>query len=254
MPAARTHMIDGQSDDWILGDKIMSAEPQSMVTRQDDSEFSDIVSWVLQALLYGEEQGIGRDTSLCQNYLNNNMTLGDESSLYYMNAVYCVGNYAQIVKETAFGPNPDERGKNQINNGTTGMVKSIPFGRLDNNLDMVTVANGTLAEVKDRGVLNCGVIVPPEDSENSVSESKGLVGMGVEYCKTLAASLFIGNYAQVEFFTFPEDDDSSFHALMNETIDVIVGQRHQRKYDFKSQTLDAFHFSTAYYYGDEAPR
>ncbi|KAL7545664.1 hypothetical protein ACHAWF_009014 [Thalassiosira exigua] len=77
----------------VKGTKLVTKEPISMVTRNTDSEWSVIVEWVLQALIYAEEQGLTKDVTLCQ--IGTNLTLKNAVDLDFMNAVYCVGNYGE---------------------------------------------------------------------------------------------------------------------------------------------------------------
>eukprot|EP00579_Thalassiosira_antarctica_P013409 CAMPEP_0201945108 /NCGR_PEP_ID=MMETSP0903-20130614/53734_1 /ASSEMBLY_ACC=CAM_ASM_000552 /TAXON_ID=420261 /ORGANISM="Thalassiosira antarctica, Strain CCMP982" /LENGTH=869 /DNA_ID=CAMNT_0048488167 /DNA_START=93 /DNA_END=2702 /DNA_ORIENTATION=+ len=232
---------------FILGTKMMTKEPYGIITRNSDHEFSDIINWVIRALFFGEEQGLTKDPTLCQNYTD--LTLHDVSDLDFMNSVYCVGNYREI-----YVVEPNNRGMNQINNGT-GMLYAVPTGNIARDTTMGPDAgSSTLTKIRKEGSLNCGVIVPDNFAGN-VRGSDKLVGMGVDYCRTLAAAIFIGDSEEVNFSTFTETDNSSFGALANGTIDVLVGGRVQRKYDFEmSPFLGGFHFSTPYYYGNEASR
>ena len=43
---------------FIVGKKRLINDPLAAVTRNDEWEFSDIINWVVQALYYGEEQGL----------------------------------------------------------------------------------------------------------------------------------------------------------------------------------------------------
>ena len=233
--------------DFIFGKKMMTKEPLAIVTRNNDREFSDIINWVVQALFFGEEQGLTKDLSLCQN--STNLTGHDVPDLDFMNAVYCVGNYGEL-----FVGEPNNRGMNQINNGT-GMLYAIPFGNLGKDTTMGSVAgNSTLAKITNNGSLNCGVVVP-DNFLGNLTESDKLVGMSVYYCRALAAAIFFGNSKDVNFLTFPETNNSSFIALANEEIDVLVGGRVQQKFDLvMSPSVRGLQFSTPYYYGNEAYR
>ena len=231
---------------FILSQKSMTKEPLAIVSRNDDREFSDIVNWVLQALFFGEEQGLTRDPALCQAYTNFN--LHDASRLHFLNAVYCVGNYGEIFHNGLV-----HRGRNNMNNGT-GMLYAIPFGELKKYDIMDPVGGGTMAKIKQNRSLSCGVIVPPGFVGN-VRKSDKLVGMSVDYCRTLAAALFVGNSEALTLSTFQEPNTTAFAALASRDIDVLVGGQVKRKYDFKSSaSLDGFHFSIPYYYGDEIVR
>ena len=133
---------DGSSGmKFIVGNKLMTKEPLAIVTRNNDREFSDITNWVVHALYYGEEQGLMKNSSLCQNYPA--LTSHHVSDLNFMNAVYCVGNYGEII----FDVEKKNRGMNQINNGTTGMVYATPFGKIeDDGLGDYDVTAGTILD------------------------------------------------------------------------------------------------------------
>ena len=214
------------------------------MTRPHDHEFSDIINWVVQALFYGEEQGIGNDQSLCQDYPTSSKQL-EARDLNYMNAVYCVENYGEIKN--------NQIDINMINNGT-GMITAIPFGELGfPGMMSSSINNETcLCDMRLNGVLKCGVIVPNGFIGN-VTDSRDLVGINVDYCYTLAAALFNGKWEAAQLFVFSEEEDS-YAALANGTIDVIAGVRAHKKYDFASESLPGFHFSIPYFYGNETAR
>jgi len=251
----RSYLLNLASSDensdrkFIVGNMLLTKEPLAIVTRNNDREFSDIINWVVQALFYGEEQGLTKDSSLCQNYTN--LTSHHVSDLNFMNAVYCVGNYGEII----FDGEQNNRGMNQINNGTTGMLYATPFGELENeNGDQFTSTTGGthLDNIRnEQGSLNCGVVVP-DDFDGDIASGDKLVGISIDYCHTLAAALLNGNSEAVNLFTFSQSDNSSFLALNNGTIDVLAGGRVERKYVFESSpSLGGFHFSTPYYYGNK---
>ena len=63
---------------FILGNKMKTKEPHAIITRNNDRELSDIINWVVQALFFGEEQGITNDLKLCQDY--SELTLYDDQT------------------------------------------------------------------------------------------------------------------------------------------------------------------------------
>ena len=235
---------------FVVGEELMTKEPLAFVTRKDDREFSDVINWILHALFYGEEQGLSKNSSLCQNYTTPQMTIMD---LNFLNSVFCVGNYGDIV----FDGSEVNRGMNQINNGNSGMIYAIPFGELENadadDESHEFQKETLLDDVRDDGLLKCGVNVP-EGFTGNVTDSDKLVGMSVHYCRTLAAALFNGDWEAVHFVTFSENVDDSYAALDNGTIDVISGARIEKKYDFESTSLGGFQYSTPFYYGNETGR
>lgn len=225
---------------YVIGEKMVSKEPLAIVTRNNDVEFSDIVNWMVQALFYGEEQGLMKDPSRCRRYTN---LTGRVADLDFMNAVYCVGNYGELAP--ASSKNLDT---NHINNGTTGMIYAIPFGTLANEAN---AASKMLSGIRNEGSLNCGVVVPDEITEGNTT-SNNMVGMNIDYCLTVAAAILNGDYTAVNLRNFSENDDSSYLALDNGTIDVLSGAKIERKYDFSSSpALGGFQFSTPYFYGNE---
>lgn len=240
---AETHASDGT---FVLGEKLLTKEPSAVVTRDDDREFSNVVEWVVQALFFGEERGLARSPSLCRTRADSP---GGAADLDFLNAVYCVGNYKEISRDG------DNRGMNLINDGTTGMIYPIPFGELEQEDDDLDVLGKTiLHEIRNNGTLNCGVIVPDGfDGAEDRATVKELFNMTIDYCKTVAAAMFNGNFYSVNLQFFLESEDESFLALNNGTIDVLSGVTIKKKHYFKSSpSLGGFRFSTPYYYGKEA--
>ena len=236
------------NQDFIVGEKLMTKEPLAVVTRKRDQEFSDVINWIVQALYYGEEQGLQKDPALCQGNTDLSSTA---SELNYLNAVYCVGNYGEIV----FGDAQVNRGMNRINIGESGMLYAIPFGDLnkdDEGVSLLSIGDTSLEIIKQAGSLNCGVIVPVD---YDITESHEIVGMSVDYCRTVAAAIFHGQYNAVNLFNFSDTDSSSFAALDNGKIDVLTGARIEQRLDFRSSPLNqGFHFSTPYYHGNSLAR
>lgn len=87
------------------------------MTRNDESDWSDIVNWVLQALLYGEKIG------LTQNICDYDTPSTIASKLNYINAVNCVGNYYEIFSRTIGEANRNEI--NRINFGTSELMFNL---------------------------------------------------------------------------------------------------------------------------------
>ncbi len=142
---------------YSIGNKQFTKGPHAIVTRNTDQEFSDVVNWVLQALFYGEEQGLTKSATLCAKTTN---VTSLASELNYLNAVYCVGSYKDLYYF------PGNRGMNRINNGTN-MHHPIPFGALDyafdakkpNWDDFGQRSGSTFSDIIIDTKLNCGVFV-----------------------------------------------------------------------------------------------
>lgn len=201
------------------------------VTRNNDREFSDVANWILHALFFGDEQGLRQNATECSN---STKVTPVASELNYLDAVYCVGSYAELYDF------PDSRGLNRINNGTK-MLFATPFGDLDypvsidpDLMEFGPQPDNTFAEIMNNGTLNCGV--------NAETESEGIVGMSTDYCRSLAAAIFYGNYKAVNLFNFSSADEA-YLALQNGTVDVLAGTVVNKARDFRGND-----FSTPYYY------
>ena len=96
----------GDVDVWI-GQELLSKEPLAAVTRDYDSDWNEIVSWVWYAMITAEEMGISStnygsaDTSnpSVQRLLYSNLGLGTDenplSSTWMQNVLDAVGNYGE---------------------------------------------------------------------------------------------------------------------------------------------------------------
>lgn len=232
---------------YVVGNETMTKDPLCTATRGNDREFSDIIEWVVQALIYGEEQGLTIDMSRC---VKKAPMHGNVSDLIFMNAVYCVGNHGDLLAPDA------KSGMNLINNGSTGLLYAPPWGNLDLDPDSVstTIDHTQLDIIKSRGYLRCGVVTPVGyDGGNISDDSHMLVGMSADYCRALAAAIFTGDsgVGVVNFATFSESDDSSFNALAASEIDVLSGAKVELMYDFANDLRAGFQFSKPFYYGNE---
>lgn len=114
--ASRMHAAN--FTDYVIGANTFTNEPLAVVTRSDESEWSDIVNWVMQALFYGEKVGRGQNQDKC----NNDTPATVSSKLNYINAVDCVGNYDEIFSR-AFGDNRNDI--NRINRGTGESMSNL---------------------------------------------------------------------------------------------------------------------------------
>ena len=127
-------------DDHIILDVVMSKEPLAPVVAAGDDQWSDIVTWVVNATIEAEELGIGSDNlaesqggenPAVQRLLGETGELGSLLGLendFVVDVITAVGNYGQIY-DRAFGPGTAlalERGLNELwTNG--GLVYSPPF-------------------------------------------------------------------------------------------------------------------------------
>ena len=74
------------------------------------------------------------------------------------------------------------------------------------------------------------LVIPKDMSEEEMLQSKNQTGMNVDLCRTVAASIFYGDFSDVDIFPFYSMDDA-FDSLGNGTIDVIAGSVIEKRYD-----------------------
>jgi hypothetical protein len=117
--ATSLQMEAANLSNYIVGANTFTNEPLAIVTRNDETEWSDIVNWVVRSLFYGERQGVFQNASLCKKDKLSTIP----SELDYLKAVYCVGNYGEIY---ARGFNTRSN-INRINNGTGEYPHELPF-------------------------------------------------------------------------------------------------------------------------------
>lgn len=227
---------------FAIGNKTLNNDPLAFVTRHDDYEWSNVVNYALQALFYGERQGIGKNETMCRNHTDD--LSSNWYGLNYLNAVYCVGNYSEIYSNSQFA-DFTRTTIDTINNGTP-MLYVIPYGNLDNSHDeMFFDLSHTFAGIKSETNLNCGIVVQDSNSDNSTVD--GMFGMAVSFCQTLASSMLDGNLFAVNYTTF-YDEESSTIALKNEEVDVLFGLTASMTSNFG---IEGVVFSTPYFYGNQ---
>ncbi|EJK69703.1 hypothetical protein THAOC_09013, partial [Thalassiosira oceanica] len=236
--------------------------PHSIVTRNEmdnDREFGDIATWTIMALIYGEAHNITKDPSKCQPYEELPTNPAD---LDYMKAVHCVGNYREIMSERLEQTRlkNDERfddwlraGDEAVNNLNEGeaMIRETPLVDLEQPPSYGR-AVGTLARIRDTE-LKCGVFVP-DNFNSTLEESRGLVGLNVEFCMAVSAAAQNGDRHRCVLTPLLYSNKAdAYRALNNGTVDVIAGALWEFKYDFRSSDdLGGVHFSTPYFYGNES--
>eukprot|EP00804_Cyclotella_cryptica_P011861 CCRYP_015352-RA/>CCRYP_015352-RA protein AED:0.24 eAED:0.24 QI:1177/1/1/1/1/0.83/6/837/490 len=228
-------------NEYVIGNDTFTNDPLAIVTRNNDREWSDIVNWVVQSLVFGERHGLTRDNALCETEAVASTVLSKQS---FLKAVYCVGNYKEIFYKDQLGTvfRPDI---NNLNNGT-GMLYAIPLG----NPTTPSIKSDTMIlDIRNRGRLHCGTIVQDGYSVN-ISNVKSLYGMGVRYCQSLSAAILNGDSSAVNFVPFT-NGESALSALANGTIDVLVGLKADFNSDFGNSSAEGVTFSMPYYYGNE---
>lgn len=99
-----------------------SKGPLALMTREDDTQFSSFVFWIVSLIIYAEEAGI--DQSIAHTLPVVNL-FGVGFANMFQNAVAAVGNYAEIYKRNAEGEIP--RGGLNLLNEKLGGPQHYPL-------------------------------------------------------------------------------------------------------------------------------
>lgn len=198
--------------EYKLGENLFSKEPLAIATRDGDQEWSDFVNWVLQGLIYAQEIGVTQRTA---QLLGTTEVFGPELPNVFVDAVSSVGNYGEIYVRHLNSSVPQALGPNDINTGDSGLIYSMPFGNID---VMGPAPSGTLAAIRARGELRCGISNRPIFAvEDPVT--KELSGQDVDFCRALSAAIFDGQANNVRYTDLSAAQ--RFNALADGDVDVL---------------------------------
>ena len=83
------------STEYYFGEQVFTKEPLGAISRDDDSQFSDFLRWVVYGFFYAEEEGITQERYEDMPVTN---LFGDGLSHMWLNSVKAVGNYGEIYE------------------------------------------------------------------------------------------------------------------------------------------------------------
>lgn len=200
-----------------------------MLTRGNDSRFSDFVDWVLKSLLQAEVQGITQNTA---SMMGTTDVFGAKFENMFIDAVRAVGNYEEMYARHLEVIVPRD-GLNLINRGTA-LIYSHPFGGIE-TIGSPPFPGGTLEAVLARGMLNCGLTGSAQHFD-----------IGREYCKALSAAIF-GPRGDVKLVDLT--DSNLFSVLADGDIDVLSNAPLSLATDVLEPTTgQGFTFSRPFFY------
>lgn len=205
---------NGYTGSYEVGAKLYSREPLSLVTRDDDARWSDMVQWVLQALFAAEEQGVSMTNT--QSFMTTDF-FGDSFTGLFRDAIAAVGNYGDLYERHLESIVP-RTNINMINTGRNSpLMISLPFGNLETS-GRRPIAGGTLQRILDRGELRCGISRAPGfatfDAETGV-----WTGLDVDFCRAVSAAIFNGAADDVDFRVVPGRE--RFEQLASGSVDLL---------------------------------
>mmetsp|Transcript_27130 Transcript_27130/g.45231 ORF Transcript_27130/g.45231 Transcript_27130/m.45231 type:complete len:851 (-) Transcript_27130:149-2701(-) len=202
------------NQEYEVGAVFHSREPLALVTRDGDPTWSEMVDWVLQAILAAEEENITKDSAASE--LATTPYFGSSLSSFFRDAVSAVGNYEEIYERHLEKILP-RTAVNTINTGQSGGIFSHPFGSYQ-TLGPEPTDGSTLKEITDRGHLRCGISRYPGFAEFD-PVLKEWYGFDIDFCKALSASIFFGASDNVIYTVLPATH--RFTALANGNVDVL---------------------------------
>lgn len=210
----------GYEGEYEIGTNVFSKEPLAAVTRDDDPEWSDIVNWVLQALLAAEEQGITQDNAAT---FPTASVFGNQFENMFIDAIEAVGNYGEIYARhlEATGVLPRQVLDNININGSTGLLYSHSFGGVELSGPGPSMG-GTLELIESRGHLRCGITARVGFGAVLDRDTGQWGGLDAAYCYALSSSVFNGASESIVFVELPATEER-YTALADGDVDVLSG-------------------------------
>lgn len=232
----------GYTGEYTISLNQFSKEPLSLVTRDDDVEWSDFVNWVLIGLLAAENQNITQ--AVATNVVSNPTPSVDPSEISFYDAVAAVGNYGEIY-ERNLGSLIPRAHVNMLNNGSSPLISSIPLGDVS-VYGQGPMSGSTLEQIAQRGTLRCGVAENVFFS-NLNNTTQQWSGIDIDFCRAVSAALF-GPSSTPQFVQVTAAN--RFAELANGNIDIIsrtTSETYLRNVD-EPTTGKGFSFSQPYFY------
>jgi general L-amino acid transport system substrate-binding protein len=237
----------GYDGPYAKGVNAFTKEPLAMVTRDGDPEFADFAEMVLQSLFHAEAQNVTMMTA--DTFAHTGEFFGDEYEDMFKNALAAVGNYGEIYARH-LEPISTRLKVNTINHGETGLLVSHPFGKVD-TVGPGPMKGGVIESILERGFLRCGIPLTNSNSPSALEDaqepnSDERVGLDMEFCRALAASILQHAPDNVSFKSFPASEYRNISlALENGDIDVYAGGEVNMSSNILSPGLS---FSRPYFY------
>lgn len=198
----------GYTDSYKVGDRVLSKEYISLVTRDGDAEFSDFCNWVIQAL-FSAEEGFQMETTDAFGDLYKNM---------FQDAMDVVVDYGHLY-DLYLGDIVPRSPANHINNGSSPDMFAIPFGNTFSDEPPLSTDSPTIEEIKARGMLYCGITDTPFFAK--LNKENEWVGLDIDFCNGIAAGLFDGEFKDhVKFVQL--NPAARFDALGSGQVDVLA--------------------------------
>lgn len=106
-----------------LKDNSTAGKMFSLVTKEDDAQWTDLVYWTIMATIYAEENGI---TQISSNEMPLVGLFGPDLERMHRNTILAVGNYGEMYARV-FGKNVSRVGRNLLNGPPFGPEHHASF-------------------------------------------------------------------------------------------------------------------------------
>jgi len=216
-------------DNQLILDEALSKDPIGMLVPENESEFADVVRWVIYATFQAEEFGITSEN--VEEFLDSEdpaiaRFLGTEGDLgaalgleedFVVNIIEEVGNYGEMYARN-FDEDIIPRGLNEIwTEG--GLIYSPPFsGTAPSDVPLVDNNDrNVLEEVRERGFVRVGV--PGSAPGLGFLQDGEFTGFEVDYGRAIAAAV-LGDPQAVEFVV--SESEEQFSDIANGIVDVTA--------------------------------
>lgn len=242
----------GYTGNYTIGRSLHSKVPLSVVTRNDDPQWSSFVLCVMQAVLIAEEIGITQTDShmVSETFISGATLFGEPFSNMFENVVATIGNYGELY-ERHVASTVIREGLTLLNNGSTGLLFAMPFGSATNE-GPGPLSGGTMEDIMGRGVLRCAVEKGRPGFAHSLS-GVTVAGLDVDMCRALAASLFSGSVDLIELIEVRTEAEG-YSTLAAGAADVLAGARWTVQNQVMEPTTgQGYAFSQPYFYGPDDP-
>ena len=240
-----------QVSQYVLAPRSFARDPLTLTTRNDDVEFSDMVNWIVRALVVAETMDITQDTA---HLFPTTDLFGEDYVDMFQNAIAAGGNYAELYKQSLQDVFPrGAKGINtpHLNAEDGGLLYPIPLGEIDKEItsQVGPVPGGTLEIIGQREKFNCGILEGRPGLAEWNETANDWMGIDVDFCRGIAAALFAGDYeTELELVPFQSVEDG-FLALFEKEVDALAGAVYNMVNDIREPTTEqGFAFGDIYYY------
>jgi len=258
------HLQDQDNLEYVSGEGYYTTEPLSIATQKDDQQWIDFCKYAVLSLIAAEFHNITSGNVLSihqastsdkglQPRFHQPAGFGDDYKDMFIDAVAAVGNYGEMGAKRVNPVMMSREKNNYVNDGTTGLIRSFPFGQVANEGPSL---DDQFPILWSRGKIRCGIraVGRPGFAERIEDDGGTFTysGMDVDYCLAIAASIFNTIKGTVDFIEV-QDEVHGFDLLHSGEVDVLAGVTGDLESDIRDRgTGVGYSFSSPYFYGSFA--